>query len=118
MSVFLLHRAHGFVVHTLQTRIKAGEDPLPDTADLVLIDAHEEALSADTLADLLRPLVQVCARDFCPVWNTIIVGQGLHAAGSGRSDNAFYHTRGESGQWLHYPVFCDARIGDGAHVAS
>lgn len=59
-----------FVVHTLQIRIKAGEDPLPDTVDLVLIDTHEEALSADTWVDLIRPLVQVLSE------NGVIVVRG------------------------------------------
>lgn len=62
-----LDRADGFVAHTLQTRIKVGEDPLPENADLVLIDAQEEALSADAWADLVRPLVQVRAHVFLPV---------------------------------------------------
>lgn len=63
-TVDALHRAHGFVVHTLQIRIRVGEDPLPDSADLVLIDAREEALSADAWADVVRPLVHVRAHFF------------------------------------------------------
>lgn len=42
-----------------QAQITAGEDPLPDNADLILIDVHEEVLSADDWVDLFRSLMRV-----------------------------------------------------------
>lgn len=46
----------------LQAKVKAGEDPLPENADLILIDEHEESLSTDGWVDLLHSLMQVRTR--------------------------------------------------------
>ncbi len=42
-----------------QARVKAGEDPLPDSADLVLIDAPVDYLSADAWSNLVRSLMLI-----------------------------------------------------------
>ncbi|CAN0161885.1 unnamed protein product [Ectocarpus fasciculatus] len=42
----------------LQAQVQAGEDPPPDNTDLILINAHEESLSADDWVDLLLSLMQ------------------------------------------------------------
>ncbi|CAM9715016.1 unnamed protein product, partial [Ectocarpus sp. 13 AM-2016] len=43
--------------------ITAGEDPLPNNADLILIDVHEEVLSADDWVDLFRSLMRALSDD-------------------------------------------------------
>ncbi|CAM9284354.1 unnamed protein product, partial [Ectocarpus sp. 4 AP-2014] len=44
-------------------RITAGEDTLPDNADIILIDVHEEVLSADDWVDLFRSLMRALSDD-------------------------------------------------------
>ncbi|CBJ34016.1 expressed unknown protein [Ectocarpus siliculosus] len=47
----------------LQAQVTAGEDPLPDNADLILIDVHKEVLSADDWVDLFRSLMRALSDD-------------------------------------------------------
>lgn len=42
-----------------QARVTVGEDPLPDSADLVLVDTPEDVLSADAWANLVHSLVRI-----------------------------------------------------------
>lgn len=45
-----------------QAHIEARKDPLPDNADLILVEAYGEVLSEAAWEELLRSLLQVEAR--------------------------------------------------------
>ncbi|CAB1121446.1 unnamed protein product [Ectocarpus sp. CCAP 1310/34] len=54
-----LQARHRVRIGKYLAQITAGEDPLPNNADLILIDVHEEVLSADDWVDLFRSLMRV-----------------------------------------------------------